>query len=134
MATVKIAPRLNTQDQPAVVAMGAAPGSVAFTFPANAAVSDVIDLRENYRIAGFIMDAQWTAAVMTVLGSIDNVNFFSVFNADGTEYTITVAAGHLVKLPVIDLMMLRYIQFRSGTFAIPVNQTALRSMIALASQ
>lgn len=134
MATVKIGAPPNTVNQPAFVAMGASPGNVGFTFPANSALSDYIDLRESYRIAGFIMDAAWTAAVMTVRGSIDGVNFFDVYNSDGSEYSLTVAANHLVKISVIDLMMLRYIQFRSGTGAAPVNQTALRSMVAVAAQ
>jgi hypothetical protein len=134
MATVKIAAPANTINQPTVAAIGGAPGNVAFTIPTGTALSDVIDLRENYRLAGFIMDAAWTAAVITVRGSADGITFFDVYNPDGTEYTITVAAAHLVKVAVLDLMMLRYIQLRSGTGAAPVNQLATRNMVVLASQ
>lgn len=132
--TVKIGLSPNSQAAPGMVAIGGAPGSVVFTFPNGTSLSDIIDLRENFRLAGLIMDAGWDAAAITVRGSVDGSTFFPIFGTDGTEYSLTVVAAHAIRIPVTDLMMFRYLQFRSGTNGAPVNQTATRTMTALAVQ
>lgn len=77
-------------------------------------------------ITGFQMPTGWTAAAITLLASVDEDGPFQpVYDADGTELTVTTAASRFVALDPAGLRF-RYVKLRSGVAATPVNQGAER--------
>ena len=79
---------------------------------------------------GVSIPAAWDAANLTVLVSSDlGVTFQPMFDGNGNEYTITAAAGEYILLDPSVFAVIRRFQFRSGTSAAPVNQSASRSLI-----
>lgn len=73
------------------------------------------------------MPAVWTAADITFQESSDGVTYRNVFNADGTEFKITLPlANQKIPLADLDTAGWRFIKVRSGTAAAPVNQGAER--------
>lgn len=101
------------------------------TIPNGQSQSNTIQVAEGVRIVGFVMPAAWTAAAITILGSVDNTNFFPVHNGAGTEISFTVAASRHVDLTGTRLNSLRFFKLRSGNTATPVNQGAARDIIIL---
>ncbi len=78
-------------------------------------------------IVGLLLPAAWDAANVTFLHALDpNAAFSPVFDRNGQEYVVVVAAGRVVTIPNIDLSALRYFKVRSGTSQIPIPQTADR--------
>jgi hypothetical protein len=94
--------------------------------PPGAALSQTITLGAR-RIEGFVMPAAWTAAPLTFVGSVDNVNYLPLYSEDGTELVVQAAAGRFVTLKndvYTKFDTVDFIQVRSGTSGTPVNQTA----------
>lgn len=108
-----------------------------FNFAASSHVSNAINLRQalnstsglpeaaEMHLLGFNIDANWTAAKLTLLNSMDDgVTFQSVYDATGTEYQMTVVAGGYCLLLPGDLVGLRYVKLQSGTTAATIAQTS----------
>ena len=73
------------------------------------------------------MPAGWVAASLTFQGSSDGVTYSDVHDEFGVEYVVVPVAGKRATIPPMDAMRLGpYIKIRSGTAAVPVNQTAER--------
>ena len=70
----------------------------------------------------------WTAANITLLGSINGTTFFPVHDAAGVEVTLTAAADRIVRFPPDFRLGFPYLRIRSGTTAAPVNQAAARTV------
>jgi hypothetical protein len=92
---------------------------------ANASLSEAID------VTGLVcltleMPAAWTAAAITFAGSLDGENFFPVYDTNGDEVSITVAASRVIPLDLTRFHGLRQLKVRSGTAGVPVNQAADR--------
>jgi hypothetical protein len=74
------------------------------------------------------MDAAWTAAAITMQVSMDNATYYNLYNNDGTEWSITVAAANAVIMDVTALTAFSYVKLRSGTNGTPVNQGGARAL------
>lgn len=94
----------------------------------NDSLSAAIDLG-TARLGRIAMPAGWNAANLTLQTSVDGVTFNNLHKDDGTEYTITAAAGRSILVPLADMLSVRYLKLRSGTSALPVVQTAARSIV-----
>ena len=78
---------------------------------------------------GIEMPSVWTAADLTLLASIDDVNFSPVYNDGGEELTITVGgAARYIALDQSYFVGFASIKLRSGTFDAPVNQGGARTL------
>ena len=109
------------------------PSTVTLTIASGASVSNSLDTA-NTDLIGFLSPAAWTAAGLTLEVSVDNTNWLaSVFDSYGSAInyysSLTVSAAYNVDFA--NLLPFRYIRFRSGTGAVPVNQAAARTFTAL---
>lgn len=96
-----------------------------------ASQSNTIQVAESVRIVGLVMPAAWTAAAITLLGSLDGQNFLPVHDAAGTEVTYVVDANRIVDLTNQRRNSLRFFRLRSGTTALPVVQLGDRAITVL---
>lgn len=110
-----------------VAAQGADIATVTTTIASGASLTTAIDLTTK-RLAGIIIPASWTTADLTLQASADGTNWFNVYDALGTEYTITAAASRAIIVPLTDMIGFRYLKIRSGTSGTPVNQTDARTL------
>lgn len=78
------------------------------------------------------MPAGWDTAALTFLASFDGVTY-GPLKYEGTEVSITVAAGDAITLDPFKFTRLPFIKLRSGTAATPVNQTADRVFTFMAA-
>lgn len=103
--------------------------SLPITIASGASITTVVDgsgvpLNDMYgtNLVALIMPAIWTAASVTFQVSIDNTNFYNLYNPDGTEYVVVAVSGHCVTLDPEDFAAFRFLKIRSGTSGSPVNQ------------
>lgn len=100
------------------------------TILTGASVSDSIDLGTEL-VNAFSMPAAWTAASISLEVSNDNTNWigtvFDYTNIQAGLYTAPVA-GAAYAIDVVTFAAFRYVRFRSGTMAVPVNQAADRTI------
>lgn len=68
-------------------------------------------------------DDAGSPAVITFQGSSDGVNFFDLYDGQGNETTMIVAPSQVCQIPTPAQLPL-WLQFRSGTGANPVPQSA----------
>lgn len=92
-------------------------------------LSDILDLG-GHDIHSYCMSTAWTAASMTFRGSHRSTDFmYDIYTSTGGELTHTVDANRLITFANIPQFEgLRFIQFRSGTAAVPVAQAAARTL------
>ena len=74
------------------------------------------------------MPTAWDAANITFQTSIDGTVFQDYYDALGNEVTVIAAASHNIKQDVGDFAGAKFIKIRSGTSAVPVNQTSSRTI------
>jgi hypothetical protein len=101
----------------------------AVTIANGAALSSSVDL--DYRDwFGFVMPNAWTAAGITVQGSIDGgTTWIDLFDENGSEVTFTVAINRYVLFSQpVRMFGIKLLRLRSGTSGTPVNQGALRTI------
>lgn len=109
---------------------GGFPSSKLATILNGASVSEILDLGP-MRLGGIIFPAAWTAAGLGLLVGIDGVNVFTLRDATGTEYAVTVNVGDAQLLTIADFLTFNTVQLRSGTKAAPVNQGGDRAFTLL---
>lgn len=80
------------------------------------------------RLGRIDMPAAWDAAKLSFSVSSNGENYRPLFDKDGNEYTVTVAAGRSTLIPLADMLSVRYISVRSGTTAATVAQSANRTL------
>jgi hypothetical protein len=109
------------------------PAPVTVTIPLAGGVyelSTAVDLSAA-KFIGIIMPATWVTAVLTfqVCPTI-NGTFTDLYDDNGVEVSVSVAQGKAYTLNVAmwKLAPWRYVKFRSGTTATPVDQTASRAI------
>lgn len=103
------------------------------TIPNAQSLSNSIRLK-NRTLVGIMMPSVWTAAPITFITSLDGLHYNSVFDAEGNELQLTVAANqhivlagltsdfdHPTQAPIIT--GIKYLRLRSGTLATPVAQS-----------
>lgn len=83
---------------------------------------------------GIQMPSGWTAAGLSMQGSVDGNTWSEIVFYDGTPLAWVVAASQIV-LPQspAQLLGLNWFKFRSGTVGAPVNQGADRTITLLVS-
>jgi hypothetical protein len=91
-------------------------------------LSAAIDLGTEI-LQGYIMPATWVAAGLTFQTSPDGVAYNNIYDATGTEVAHVVDISRFVRVNPADWVGVRFIKLRSGTAAVPVNQTASRDII-----
>ena len=75
------------------------------------------------RLFGIVMPAAWTAASVTFQMSVDGgATWSNMFDANGNELCVTVAASRFIALDPVNFAATAMIKARSGTAATPVNQ------------
>lgn len=102
--------------------------AIPVTIASGASLSAAIDTggAVPVRIA---MPADWTAADLTFQVSSDGgTTWWNLYDAAGTEYTVTAAEDREILLPYAELVGCRFIKLRSGTSDTPVNQAADRTL------
>lgn len=95
-----------------------------------AALSGAFDLVDQRLYALMADPTAWTAAAITFAVSIDNINFFPLYDQAG-EVNISSAVvtfGVFIVIDPADMIGWRYLKVRSGTNAVPVNQGAARAL------
>lgn len=76
------------------------------------------------RLGRIDMPDSWDAANLGLRTSSDGSTWKTLYNADGTEYTIIVPQQDVsVLVNLADMLSLRYVQLCSGTPTDPVTQT-----------
>ncbi len=108
--------------------------SIVVTIPSGASVSNVINLTGT-AILGFFSPTSWTTAQLNLEVSQDNISWAAiVYDSSNTQTgswpSILVNGAYAVD--TISMLPWKYIRFRSGTFSIPVNQTANRVFTVIA--
>lgn len=103
------------------------------TIANGASLSDVVELPDvaGFYVMGIQMPAAWTAASLTFQGSADGGAYGDVYDVDGTEVTVTTAAGRYITLDPATLAGLTFLKVRSGTAAAAVAQGAERKITLL---
>jgi hypothetical protein len=107
--------------------------SVTLTIASGASVSGSLDTA-NTDLIGFLSPAAWTTAGLTLEVSIDNSSWLAtVFDSFGIaiNYYSSLTASAAYNVDFANLLPFRYVRFRSGTGAAPVNQAAARTFTAL---
>ncbi len=93
--------------------------------PAGSSLSPKIDLG-TARLAGIQMPTAWTPAALSFLASTDGATWGPVKLA-GIEYTLPALANDVILLD-FSMLVLQFIQLRSGTLSDPVQQTENRTV------
>lgn len=99
---------------------------------AGESLSASLDLQDR-NLCGLVIPAGWDAAAITFKGSIDNANFYDIYDEYGVEVEAAVTAGKICSfkdyLPFF--LGINYVKFRSGTSASAVNQEDAVTLTAL---
>lgn len=93
-------------------------------------LSEEVDL-EGYALMAIQMPDAWEAAVLTFLGATATGGTFqSVYDDQGNEVTVQAAASRCIGVDVAAgaLAAIRFLKIRSGTAAVPVDQTVSRTI------
>ena len=98
------------------------------TIAITTSLSAAVRLPNGHGLVGILMPAVWTAAVITAQVSLDNVTFYNLYNSDGTEVSLTVAAATALFLLPAEWIIANYVKVRSGTAGTAVNQAAERAV------
>lgn len=86
-------------------------------------LSAKIDLADK-EIVAILFPSTWGAAVLTYAGAPEGSDtLVSVTDSGGAEVSLTVAASQFIEVLEADRIHSRFVQLRSGTLALPVNQT-----------
>lgn len=104
--------------------VGASYETSTVTIALNGTTSSVLDLRSK-GLVGFLMPAAFTGTVITFSGSMDNVTFGALYNADNTQFSITVAVDRFYCLNPADFVGVRYIKFVSGSTELAARTIAV---------
>ena len=86
---------------------------VNITIDASATTSNAISLG-GYDLVGLIFPTM-TGATINFQGSVDNTNFYSLYNTSGTELEVTVTDNAMVLLTPADLVALQEVKVISST-------------------
>lgn len=92
--------------------------------------SDAIVLDEGMIPVGVMMPAAWTAGGLSFQGSHDGGTFYDLYDDQGNEVTVSVAAQQFVAFDAEDVNLRAPVQLkiRSGTSGTPVQQGSERTL------
>ena len=105
--------------------------SYSATIAAGESLSNAIDCGTDFAV-GILMPTDWTAAHVSVLISIDGINFFDLFHlrANTTspiEFKFNVVSNAVLAIDPNAMLMARFIKLRSGERDKPIPQEAARA-------
>jgi len=126
----------NVINTPSMVAGTNIPSVAIATFASGATLSSTLSLGGSVLI-GLISAVTWTAADLTMQASVDNTNFFDVYDKYGAEMvlktggTAFTTSSKFIPLAPADYIPYTFLRFRSGTAATPVTQAAGRTITAI---
>lgn len=106
-------------------------GASTVTIADTASLSDAEDLAGG-ALVGVITPATLAGTSLTFQASADGTNFYNLYNADGTEYTVTISTSRWTILPPADFAGIRWIKLRTGTAGSPQVQNAARTLTLVA--
>jgi hypothetical protein len=67
-------------------------------------------------LVGISIPAAFTGIALTFQVSVDNGQTYQpMYKADGTAYSVTVAAGHYIQIPALDFAGIRFLKVISGS-------------------
>lgn len=100
---------------------------IAVAITINQSLSAAVALHGG-RVSVIEMSAGWDAANLTFQGSNDNSTWFDLFDDAGAEVVVQAGAGRRIDINTSSVSNQAYLKVRSGIAAIPVNQTAGRTL------
>src|SRR5438477_12015370 len=90
-------------------------------------ISDVLNITGASAVVAIVMPAAWTAAVVSIDGSPDGINFYEMRDGiTGAPLNFNIKPGSIVSINPNRLRGCKAIRLRSGTPTNPVPQTATR--------
>lgn len=101
--------------------------SDVLTITVGTAVSSAVNLAGRTPLR-LLVGAAWTAADVTVQVSTDGTTWLDLYDNAAGVYTIKAAASRAVLLKAAELIGVTHLRLRSGTPALPVNQTATATL------
>ena len=104
---------------------------VPVTITNGTALSASVGIGINSAVVGIIMPAAWTAANLTFQASVDDATFNNLYDAAGTEFTVTAAVSRFIALDPSKTDSISRLKVRSGTAGTPVNQVGADRTITL---
>lgn len=75
--------------------------------------SDIVDLSD-LAMTGIIIPIAFTGTAITFNGSMDNINYYPLYNTAGTQLSITVAPDRWIEFTPGDFCAVRYLSFVSN--------------------
>ena len=98
--------------------------NISGNFAIGSSTTDVIQLNENYSLAGIIITASYVSgSLMSFIGSDDGVTFYPIYNSSSAEVTLTVtSASRCYSLNPNDFLGFNFIKARLGTSGSAKNQ------------
>lgn len=118
---------VSIANTPSVVAGSNIPQSATVTIANGASLSSTADLA-GATLIGIITPNTLDGTVITLQASIDNTNFFNVFDGTGTETSLAVSTNRYIPLNPADYVSFRYLKLRTGTSATGTTQGGSRSI------
>ena len=99
------------------------------TIASGASLSGFVEIDEALYI-GIEMPAAWDAANLTFQVSRNGSDWLDLYDDAGNEVTVTASSGTSIgiKSSADAFKPWQYVKIRSGTSALPVNQTAARTL------
>lgn len=102
------------------------------TIALGASLSDAVDIGQGAAVVRIGMPTAWTAAVLTLSVSDDNVTYRNLYDRNGNEYTLQAGTARSIIVPPADTYGSRYLKVRSGTSGTPVTQATAQTLRVLA--
>jgi len=98
------------------------------TIVSGASLGTAVDLLGG-RLVAVAMPEAWTAADLTLRGSIDGGNYYDVYDDSGNEVVVSAGVSrHVVFDGLANGEGLRWLQVRSGSAITPVAQASTRTV------
>lgn len=95
--------------------------TIVVTIANGASLSSVAQLGGSRLLA--ILVGAWTSAAISFQVSVDNSNFFDLYDATGTEVSIPAGTHNKAYAAPLELLGFPYIKIRSGLTGAGVNQS-----------
>lgn len=90
------------------------------TIASGASLSAAVNLGE-YRLTGIEIPATFGPTTLTFQASVNGTDWFNLYDASGTEKSVTVAVSRRVILSPADFYGIQYLKVRGGTSGSPTT-------------
>jgi hypothetical protein len=102
------------------------------TIAAGQFLSNAVELATNF-VVGIIMPDNWTPARVTILVSVEGLNYYELHNfsagesTSASEFKFNVTPNAMIAVDPNTMLMAKYVKLRSGTTDEPVAQEEART-------